>query len=96
MEGLRVAQDRQEEICENPGRPNPYGFLLSPLKNIAILGRPKGWPHGRLQEERAAAAPKDAKVLYFLRKYNKRGDGKSKSFIFMHATNKNDRQMMRK
>ena len=68
MEGLRVAQDRQEEICENPGRPNPYGFLLNPLKNIAILGRPKGGPHGRLQEEGAAAGLREAKMLYFLRK----------------------------
>ena len=82
MEELRVAQGRQEEIYENPGRPNRCGFLLNPLKNIAILGRPKGGPHGRLQEERAAAAPKDAKVLYFLRKYNKREDRKSKILYF--------------
>ena len=52
-----MAQGRQEEIHENPGRPNRCGFLLNPLKNIAILGRPKGGPHGRLQERGTSSRP---------------------------------------
>ena len=69
MEGLRVAQGRQEEICENPGRPNPYGFLLNPLKNIAILARPKGDLTGGSRRRGAAASLREAKTLYFVRKY---------------------------
>ena len=77
-----MAQGRQEEICDNPGRPNPYGFLLNSFKNIAILGRPKGGPHGGLQEGEGSSGLREAKMLYFLRKYNKREDGQLKIFYF--------------
>ena len=80
--GVEAAQGRQEEICENPGRPDPYGFLLNSLRNIAILRRPKGGPHERLQEGEGSSGLREAKMLYFLRKYNKREDGQSKILYF--------------
>ena len=65
MEELKAANKKPEEICPNPGRPNPCGFLFNSLRNIAILCRPKGGPHERLQKGEGSSKPQGGENVVF-------------------------------
>ena len=80
----RGSQPGEEEIRENPGGRNRYGFYLNLLRKIADLGGSKGGPHGRGPGRRKRAKPaRQPKCCISLEKAISEGPSNANILLFL-------------